>query len=172
MTSTRRGHTLVEMMVAMTVFSSVLALAFALMQALLKLEDHATAHADTVTMTGRLARIFRSDVHRAESVELDIGSTAATGLLLRNRTTTRVRYRLDQKRVVRVEYDGDRVRSNDAFPLPMGTAWFEVTEADGYTQATLVFDRRVTRRKRGDARTLRFDAVLGKNWRYAQAGTP
>jgi hypothetical protein len=54
----------------------------------------------------------------------------------------------------------------------MATARFEATDGVGFELVTLVFDRRVTRRKRGDAREVRIDAALGRDWRFAKEGGP
>jgi prepilin-type N-terminal cleavage/methylation domain-containing protein len=168
----RPGHTLVEVLVAMFVFSSLLSLGFALLHTLLKLEDHGVAHAEAVSATWRLGRTFRSDVHRAESVDPVAAGSRAAAITLRGPGERVVRYQLDRGRIVRVVEERGVVESNDAFRVPMGTAGFEVDDEGGFERLTLVFDRRVTRRKRGDARELRIEALVGLDRRFAPGGTP
>jgi hypothetical protein len=160
------------MLVSMFVFSSLLGLGFALLQALLKLEDQGVAHAEAAAVTGRLARIFRTDVHRASAVEAGDENARVQEVRLFGPGDRVVRYRMQRNSLVRVEQTGGEVRTNDAFRMPMGTAAFEVGDVDGIEIVTLVFDRRVTRRKRGDAREIRIDAVLGKDLRFAQETRP
>jgi hypothetical protein len=142
------------------------------LQALLKLEDHAVAHSEAMATTSRLARLFRSDVHRAEDCELGGGGGGLDRVILSGPGSRRVRYLLDRGRLVRVEEHTGEVRTSDAFRIPMATARFEATDGVGFELVTLVFDRRVTRRKRGDAREVRIDAALGRDWRFAKEGGP
>lgn len=165
----RRGYSLIEMLVAMFVFTALLGICMALVELLLKLDDRGQAHAEALATTARLARTFRADVHAALRAETPDGATAPIDrLTLAGPDGRTVDYRIVKGALIRTEREAGVFRQNDRFPLPTRAGRIAVESEGDRTMVAILFDHR-SARNRGESRELRVAAALGTDHRFADA---
>ena len=130
--TSRRGFTLIEMLVVMTAVAAILAATVVLMHFVLQMDSEVRQRTHTVAMVGRLAEQFRRDVHQARGEPLVAADHRAAELHLPGGTI--VKWRIDEAgRLIRTEQaagtDGGAgvspANREDSFALPKGTtaAW-------------------------------------------------
>ena len=120
--ATRRGFTLMEMVLVIGSVTVVLGICGSLLHMLLRLDRSGRESlGDTVTLT-RLARQFRQDVRAARGV--DLGKDQQ--LELTRGDGPPIIYHLDKDRLLREERNGDDVRRREAYSLTrLGPLRFE-----------------------------------------------
>lgn len=170
----RRGHTLVEMLVAILVFSTMLGLSIALIESLFRLETDAQRHAETLATISRLSNDIRHDIRHTHVLanRNDFAASPAVSLALQLGTKHTVDYTLETGALVRRESTPDGRTRVERYALPRNTCQF-VLVPDHPERIILAFDRRSSTRKRGLPRPVQIEAALGANLRYAApANTP
>lgn len=123
----RRGFTLVEMLVTMTVASVAMSTAVALLHRALRLESASRRVLERERAALVLGRQFRADIHRAREV-VCAGDPLTAGVVLGATTAVgTIDYRAVPGGLERVESRGGRT-IREAFPSPPGTRWWAVRE--------------------------------------------
>lgn len=108
----RRGKTLIEMLLLISVLSVILATTAATLIALMKTDRQLRRDLDQQTTLARLGEKFRADAHSAASCQLG----AACDLTLPDGRV--VRYEVRSGQVVREVRQGEQVQHRDTFYLP------------------------------------------------------
>ncbi|MGA2616452.1 MAG: hypothetical protein ABSF26_02510 [Thermoguttaceae bacterium] len=103
----RRGQSLVEMVVVMTVATAVSGVAIALLGAVLQLDGTARGQTRWVSSMGRLSEQFRRDVHQA-SAAAAVREADKAALRLQLPQGRSVVYRLERGGIVRREQTGPK----------------------------------------------------------------
>jgi type II secretory pathway pseudopilin PulG len=126
----RRGKTLVEMLVLISVLTIILGLVATSLIVLFKTDRQVRRDLEQVTALARLSSKFRADAHAADSCQV----AEACDLALPDGRV--VRYAAGPERITREVRRGDAVEHRDAFLLPAtATAKFELPDE---TQGRLV----------------------------------
>jgi hypothetical protein len=176
--SPRAGFGLFELLIAMFVFSAVLALFVAFLEVLLKTGSGGADHLDRLVSTGRLARSLRHDAHAARSVELPAAAAGAPsvrpGSMLRLRLDDNrwVEYAAERDLVRRTVYDGDSTTQTDEYPLEKNNGVWSINQAQGATLIGLRLERRLSPRRKSDPRPLTVEAIVGSDYRFDTGGRP
>jgi type II secretory pathway pseudopilin PulG len=115
----RRGYLLTEMVVVISVSSTLAVVAVAMLASLLGVERTGRKHLETTNSLVRLSKQFRRDVATAESAVV-VDSSAAQGseLQLRLSADRRVVYRAEPGQIVRLEDDVQAPPGRERFDLP------------------------------------------------------
>lgn len=142
----RRGVTLVELMVLMTAVAVMLGVCVTTLGLAMRLEADGRAAFERSETLGRLARLFRTDVHEARDASLDGGVLRLTAPRAR-----RVEYHVGEGGdVSRVVVDGEKEAAREPFRVPQSVgARLEIREIDGRRFAALTVDVQ-PRRDRAD----------------------
>jgi len=181
--TTRRGYTLIELIVVMSTMLALLTCFTLLIGLLLRLDRAgATVVADRDTL-GRLAVLFRADVRAARTARLAEAegppsppkkdAAPAPGepdLVLELPAGRTVRYHAQAGALLRVVEDRGTLKQQEAFRLPRrAAAHLGQNTRDG--QQFVVLSLRPTTPPRGErqARTIDIDAALGRDHRYEAA---
>lgn len=112
MTRTRRGKSLIEMLIIISVFSIVLGLTATTLVALFKTDRQVRRDLDQLTSLARLASRLRTDAHAAASCRID--QACVLGLP----DGRIVRYAAEGGKLKREVLRGEAVEHRDAFVLP------------------------------------------------------
>jgi prepilin-type N-terminal cleavage/methylation domain-containing protein len=162
----RRGFTLVEMTVVVSLASIVLGGVAVLLQGVWRAERSVADHRAIRAAMFRLGELFRADVHAgkvADAMTPPDGATAdKIALALPGDRTVEYSWANAQiERVVRV--NGEIVHQ-DTFPLPAGaTAVWQVADAEPRLVTLLItMPLGVKQLELADERTMRIDAVIDK----------
>ncbi len=164
----RQGFTLIEMLTAIFVFTTVMGLCVALVDMLLKLNESGQAQTEAAETVSRMALAFRADVHAATGAQDPTGAPptpSGSSLILTLPENRTIAYQVDKGRLVRTERKAGEFVRNEGFTLPARVGRIEHTQTHGQTVLALVFDRRVST-KRGIPRELRIEATLGTSHRF------
>jgi hypothetical protein len=156
MSTSRRGQSLIELLVVLTLVSGALGLCAVTLTALFRTETQLRRDREQEVITGRLADLWRADAHGAIRCEIGPESvfTLADG--------QRVRYSIDGRRIWREVRRGDEVQHRDSFPLPpLAEATFATREDAGRTFAVLsIQSQPVDRAYAAPVRTATFVGLL------------
>jgi prepilin-type N-terminal cleavage/methylation domain-containing protein len=160
----RRGHTLIEMTVVITVGAALLGIAVSVIHLLMRAEETGRDHFDRFTTLARLADQFREDVHAAAAKPAADGQTAWRLEPAADRT---VRYSAEDGEIVREERKGENVVSRESYKMPDDYA--ATIASDDASRPSLVSMTVVFKGKLGAKdREIRIDAALGKDRRFAE----
>jgi prepilin-type N-terminal cleavage/methylation domain-containing protein len=121
----RRGYTLVELLVVISIVTVALTSVAVALHSLFQVDKQLRQElADAATLT-RLAARLRSDAHGAEKAELMAGQTGTGGAAFTAQDGRRIEYREESRRLVRTARRGDNVEHRDVFALPdhASAAW-------------------------------------------------
>jgi prepilin-type N-terminal cleavage/methylation domain-containing protein len=175
----RRGFTLVEVLVVITVSSVIMGIAVTLLYGLLLTQRTARDHLHRCHELDRLAEQFRRDVHLATTHN---GADLTAGWQCHLPADRTVTYRAEPGGLVRVEHQGQVVRQRESFALPPNSvASIEVTNSRKDGRGPAIASLLVT--PAGDnpgtsaqgppaARPVRIDAVLGRDHRFSKPKAP
>ncbi len=159
----RRGFTLIEMVIVMTVGSVVTGLAVVLLGTLLHTENISRDHARQSTTLSRLAEQFRGDVRAATAV----GSSDATSWEFAMEAPRTVIYRAESDALVRLERNGEELLRQERFSLPSGTAAsMQIDKQPSATTVSLIVAPIEDDPPPRATRMIRFDAPLGADHRF------
>jgi len=157
----RRGFTLVEMLVVITVFAFLLASVALAIGTLFRAQGELQDELAQAHIGSRLAAQLRADAHLATSAEVvEDGDTANVRLSLPNAT---VNYATHPRRIIRTVAHGETEAHREVFPLLDGTTtrWELPDEAPAFI--TLIFSYRSPALREGVARSheQRVEASIG-----------
>ena len=160
----RRGHTLLEMTVVITVGATLLGIAVSLIHVLMRAEQNGRTHVERYVTMARLADQFRDDVHAAAGRPTAEGQTAWHLELAADRT---VRYATDPGEITREERMGEKIVSRESYNMPDGyTAAIAPDDATIPALVSLIVELKAGSGSKG--REIRIDAALGKDRRFAE----
>ncbi|HEV3121825.1 MAG TPA: prepilin-type N-terminal cleavage/methylation domain-containing protein [Isosphaeraceae bacterium] len=162
----RRGVTLVELLVVISVGSVMLGLCVGMIHVVLRLDRGGRAQVSDRMARARLAQCFRADVRAALRTEPATGRSQKLMLILPEERI--VEYRIEPGRVLRVHTEAGTLKNQDAFPLPrQSEAHLELEERAGKTFAGLVvLNQERAALASAAAGEFRVQAVLGKDHRF------
>ncbi len=176
----RRGVSLVELLVVIATSSVMVTLGSTTIFMLLRAEAAGTKSLFTSTSMSRLATAFRDDVSTARRVELKHADDAAvTELVLVVSERRQVTYRIEPRQVVRAtsppakQNVGVNIGSIERYRLPDGVTKFEVPEQHELADRpllSLIHRLELGKRTKNDlqspSRELRIVAQLGLDRRF------
>ncbi|TWU32983.1 PulJ/GspJ family protein [Novipirellula artificiosorum] len=117
------GHTLIEMVVSMSVGTSLMVLAVGLVHQSMRIKSISDERSDQNRTTQRLIQHFRDDVHHARSIE-----TVANGMKIITPDEQQITYLVETEQVDRMETRPDgRVRRESYLLAKSFAAAFAVT---------------------------------------------
>ncbi len=129
----RQGYTLIEMLIAISVGSSIMLTAVALVHTTFKLQSQAQSRLERANSLDRYVEQFRRDAARAARVELPTDKTLRVFL----DEGRRVEYTVEESRVIRRAYTGDELWQTESVQLAAGhTARF----AQAVSERCVAFD--------------------------------
>ena len=157
----RRGYTLVEVLLAVTLSSIALATVGVMLHGVFRVQRSMSDHAQFIDHLSRLAEQFRNDVHQAKSVE-PAGQVCVVSLS----DGKRIEYRIETDGVSRTVRNGDQVLQRDTHFLPVDfTGQWKLDPAGAETKpiAALLIGLvpRDDPESSDDLRQFRVDAVVG-----------
>lgn len=173
----RRGYTLIEVLVTVSLVTVALTLLATWLTTVMRSQRIARDHLLEIQTRDRLARQFREDVHQARRIEStrsaqepDAGMRLA---LVGGRVVT---YAMRGQLLERVEQAGDKTL-REQFQLEDAEAHFEVIDQHQPARAVLVLTTPASSGRNSasagsNEATLRIEAVVGSNGRFAAGGTP
>lgn len=172
----RLGVSLVELLIAMTIGSAVMAMGLGLLHLMLQTEHTLAKSLQRRQTVSQLSQAFRQDVHAARSVESiprDDGQEAA-GLRLKLSADRQVRYTAKDHVIRRVETEGEKTRQRAEFRFSAGSVISFQTETP--PRVALVIEspnKTVTRNRQSGSdvptRKLTIQATLGRDHRFLEA---
>jgi prepilin-type N-terminal cleavage/methylation domain-containing protein len=118
MRSLRRGHSLIELLAVLAVFSVTLSTIVLTLHALQKTGDHVRANMDIGIQEGRFAHQFRTDAHATRAFvasPADSADASSTVLQLTLPDQQIVEYRLQANRIERLVRSGDAVQQRESY---------------------------------------------------------
>jgi hypothetical protein len=160
----RRGVVLIELAMLVVLGSVLLGLTAGLLHALLTVDRSGRAHLAGLARESRLAGLFRADVRAARR---PVGNAPGETLTLELGDEQTVEYRLQNKTLLRFNRVRDKIRNQDAFPLPPGgAARFEVEARGPIRVARIVIARAPATAGLTVRRETRIESVLGQEHRF------
>jgi type II secretory pathway pseudopilin PulG len=168
-----RGITLIETLVTMTLLVIVMTLAGALLEIVLRVERSGREQQARTIATLRLARLFRSDIHAAESAEAPASDPPGSSLSLRLDPASRVTYEMNRGRLTRIVRFGDSVLTRESFQVSIGQdPRFEIAREPTDRQIIRLRLDESARASIGEPAVCTIEAVLGSDHRYRERSTP
>jgi prepilin-type N-terminal cleavage/methylation domain-containing protein len=160
----RRGFSLIELIVAMVIASTI----FGLSVELLMLAKRETATGRERTMSAanllRLGEQFRADVHAADTVSEAIKAGDRVLWTIEMPDDERVEYAPNADGLHRTEYRGDKVHARDVFVVPAAGVRLELKPAEKPVEAILLIKQGGS--AAGDPESeLRIEAAVGRDLR-------
>jgi hypothetical protein len=114
MSTHRRGYTLVELLMVITMTTFVLATVGVMLHGVFRLRQTMVDQSQFVDHLSRLAEQFRNDAHAAEAVKV-----LGPDLTVTMRGGKRIQYQIDTDGVSRTVYHNDEVMQRDSHFLPL-----------------------------------------------------
>lgn len=160
----RRGYSLIECIVLISVLSALIGLSAGTIQLLLKLDRAGRAASEEAVALARLARDFRDDAHEAPPVDPPGRSTDRVVLTLSESKT--VEYTIRPGDVLRTVRQGEKVLRHETYRRPArASARIDVAIDGPRPIASMVFDRPSSDRDISAYHDYRIEAELGKHGR-------
>ncbi len=177
---TRRGTSLLEMVVVMGIATVMLGLAVTMIHLMLQAERSSTKTLWYGTSLARFSRTLRQDVHAATSADIPSpppGGVARLELTLPKQRT--VSFQIDRGAVTRTQSEAGEVRHRDVFYFPRDSAIrFERTREPDLVRVVINRPPKpVTRTDpaegrstapRSGSRVLHIEAALARDYRFAR----
>ena len=118
-TNTRRGMTIIELLMLMSILAFVLGASIVQLQLLMKLGSDGRARAEGAASWDRLGAQFRLDLHDAASAS-PFAEKEETGLRITmdESADRRIEYRTGRDRIVRTETSNGKVTARESYAIP------------------------------------------------------
>jgi prepilin-type N-terminal cleavage/methylation domain-containing protein len=174
----RRGVSLIEMVVVISMLTVMISLAGMTFHLLLQSEKQVTQSFVTERVVSQLAVQFRDDAHQSTSAAVTTDPDSATSKMEFGRSSgTWCRYLSTAEGVTRLLLKDESVVSREDYRLPDCLISFAAGEGTGTSIRTLLIDRpgiRLVKKERmpSPRRLLRIDAHLGLQLETAEASIP
>ena len=166
----RRGLSLIEMLVVMTVSVAVVGLVAGMIRLLMKADRAAEDHLVRSGAVDQLSDSFRQHVRAAREAKT-VQQDGADKLQLKLDEARTVEFLAREQVVIRSEREAGQIRRQDRYTVPVGSAVrFEVQSDEKSTTVSLVLARRLGQPDRGPPRELRVHAMLGRDLRFVAKG--
>ena len=117
MTNGKRGFTLIEMVVAISICATLAGIAVLLLHALVKSHKTGREHLEYCHTINRLAEQFRADVHAMQKTASDNNETVFD-LQSESADDTKIRFQCFKDRIDRTELQGEKVVRQESYMLP------------------------------------------------------
>jgi type II secretory pathway component PulJ len=166
----RRGFSIVEIVLVLGAVSLLLGLCSGLIHVLLRLDRVGRAHLVETATVGRLARQFRRDVHAAARVKLvarDDREGPSLELTLPDDRV--VAYQPGEHELVRLQRQGVTLDRRENYSLPFSTRpRFTIGDEEGKTWVSLRLPRGSDSAAPGLRHNLQIDALMGRDRHRSQ----
>jgi type II secretory pathway component PulJ len=167
----RRGHSLLEVLVAITGGTVILGILVCALQLLFRNEQLTRLRAADSASADRLAEVFRDDVHAAADVKLADGSgeaqSARRSCQLVFAGGGSVSYRAEPGCVVRAQSPANDATAGESFRLPaMMAARFEIHREGNSTLVNLAVGPAPPSSQAAPGAASRIEALLGRDLRF------
>jgi hypothetical protein len=160
----RRGYSLIECLVLITVMSLLIGLSAGTIQLLLRLDRAGRTASEEAVALGRLARDFRDDAHQAAPV--DPPGRSPDRIVLSLGDSKSVEYAIRPVDVLRTVRSGEKVLRRETYLRPArASARIDVAIDGSGPIASMVFDRPSSDRDISSYHDYRIEAELGKHGR-------
>lgn len=164
----RRGISLIEVLVVITLSSAMVAAAVALLHALLRTRDVAQAGMVQRASIARLADTFRDDVHRATAFQPgEAKDSRAAQWTFGVGAGRAVAYRVEQGELVREVREGNATARREFFVLPKDAKLAVTRRSEG--KADLIEMSITPEGDSSGAGACRIEARLGANHRFERS---
>lgn len=180
----RRGVSLIELIIVISVATLIIGVALGLMQWLLRSERDVRKTVWYGRSVSRLAQVFRNDAHRASHVEIAAAAETSNSMQFSLGNSHTVTYEIEEHTIRRVDRDGETELHRETFHFPPGSA-IRFEKDQGPAMARVVIDRATGQlnvdtnedanagaRTEPAGRTVRIEAGLGKDRRFSTEGSP
>lgn len=166
-----RGHTLVELLVTMSVGGALLLLATGVVHRTMRLESSSHQQADVHRTAVRLSHDFRQDAHRAKSLQLSDLAEESTTIQFTLPDEEPVTYTLAKNMVLREQRLAEGQVRREPYYLPPG---YQVAFTQEFRPRRAVLTLDYDHRLVGEAPQplVRVEAELGRLLRLAQFEEP
>jgi len=159
----RQGYTLIEMVVAMAVWSVLSGVAIGMIVVLLRSEGVARDHIHQSAVESRLADQFRRDVRAAETIDVDDSGVEWTFTLDPEHVIT---YRVDSNWLERSETADRSMQRQETYVLPPDhTATLEMPDPPIVSLSIVPTSKTIDTKPRP---TVRFEAIMAADRRYEE----
>lgn len=167
---TRRGYSLIEMLLAISGIAILFGVSIGMIHMLLRLDRGQRARIGETTTVNRLARQFRQDAHAATEAR-PLAGKDREGIELVLPENHRVEYVEEGGRFARHEEAKGAQPRHEVYRMPSrGRAKFELRTADERRWATLVLEPKPNAKDVMPARPVVIEAWVGKDTRLARPG--
>ena len=154
-----RGMTLIELIIAMAIGASVLAVAAGVLSRTVAINSTAADRLQSLAALGQLGQQFRRDVHAALSATAGKNDMGRPALTMTTSAGSQIRYEADGGGITRVEETTGRPVRREAFSL---ADWWATEFRSDENLVTIVLAR-VTRRPDGeDVRGAQFELTAAR----------
>jgi type II secretory pathway component PulJ len=158
--ASRRGVSLIEMLVVISGLAVLLGLCAVTIQLLMRVSSEAQARRSHAAALGRLAEQFREDVHGCD----DAQARPSAGLRLTRGPRVVIEYQPRDGRVDRVESVAGQASRHESFALGRhSTAVFERRDDGPRRFLALVVDHKASAGRPGPAHPVEILALVGKD---------
>ncbi len=166
----RRGYTLIEMLLVITGLAIVFGICVGMIHLLIRLDRGSRVRLAETTTIARLARQFRQDVHAAAAVRRIAGKDdAREGVELTLPEGRKVEYVREGDRLLRFDQSKAKALVQEAYRLPSRTRpKFEVREETDRTWALLILPPNPDAKDIVAPRSVIVKAWVGKHARLGQ----
>jgi prepilin-type N-terminal cleavage/methylation domain-containing protein len=165
----RRGFSLIEMLVVITIGATLSGIAVLMLHALLRSHNTGREHLEYARTINRLAEQFRADVHAMQQA-MPAGDEMVFELSPLPANDTIIRYKCLERRIDRSELQGGQIVSQDSFMLPLDMAASIKTELqqDVSIARIAISPKDNISPKLYRAAPIRIEAVLGRDSRLSK----
>ncbi|MDB5337329.1 MAG: hypothetical protein JWN70_2948 [Planctomycetaceae bacterium] len=169
-TRRRRGWTLIEMLVTISVMASITGIAIKILTTLLRAERNGIEHVTRLTTVSRLSRQFRADVRAATELQLSGDNPQQPLLRVTSEDQRQIQYEIHPQGLLRTEKrPGQPLTVTDLLRFKNGR--FRIVESPAPPRLlTLVIETPDTfaigtKQPAGDSRELHIEALVGRDFR-------
>lgn len=155
----RRGVTLVELSVMLTVVAAMLGVCVVVLAMTMRLETDGRDAFDRSESMAQLAARFREDAHRARAASVE-----GTTLKLDLGAVPAIEYRADQGRISRVVVEGGKETARESYRIPQSVgAKVALKDEGGRRFASVTVEIQPRQDRIDPVRATEFIALVGKN---------
>lgn len=127
---TRRGVSLIELLIVISIGTVIIGLCVTTMHLLLRVERDQARSLRSAMVLSRVRQLFAADVHAGVTAEIGAGDGDNRQLQVATKGTDRVVYSADQNVLRREEFDGERLTHRDDFHFLPGAEFHFEQEQD------------------------------------------